>query len=91
MFELLVINLNSASIIFCPNRRSSLNDCKLAVKLKPDYTKALSRAASCCFHIEDYEQCIDMCNLLLDESPADKAILKLKSQAVARRVSSTCK
>jgi len=64
-----------------------LNDCKLALKLKPQYPKALSRAATCSFHIRDYDRCIDLCDQFLDHSPTDKTILKLKSDAVIARVS----
>lgn len=73
-------------IVFYINYRSSLNDCKLALRLKPKYIKVLNRAATCCFHIKDYEQCIDFCDRLLDESPTDKIMLYLKSQAVVEGV-----
>jgi len=64
-----------------------LSDCKLALKLKPQYPKALSRAATCSFHIRDYDGCIDLCDQFLDHSPTDKTILKLKSDAIIARVS----
>ncbi|CAK9829203.1 DNA polymerase interacting tetratricopeptide repeat-containing, protein of 47 kDa [Anthophora retusa] len=78
-------NNRAAAHFMLKNYRSSLNDCKFALKLKPNYTKALNRAATCCFHVKDYDQCIDLCDQLLDESPTDKDILSLKSQAVASR------
>lgn len=68
------------------NYRSSLNDCKLALKFKPQYLKALNRAAICNFHIKNYDQCIDLCDQFLDHSPTDKTILKLKSDAIIARV-----
>jgi len=64
-----------------------LNDCKLALKFKPQYPKALSQAATCSFHIGDYDRCIDLCDQFLDHNPTDKTILKLKSDAVIARVS----
>ena len=76
--------------LFYINYRSSLNDCKFALKLKPNYVKVLNRAATCCFHVKDYEQCIDFCNEILDESPTDKIILHLKSQAIAAGVRYIC-
>ncbi|XP_012341769.1 DNA polymerase interacting tetratricopeptide repeat-containing, protein of 47 kDa [Apis florea] len=78
-------NNRAAAHFMLKNYRSSLNDCKLALKLKSNYTKALNRAATCCLHIKDYDNCIDFCDQLLDESPTDKIILHLKSQAVAAR------
>ncbi|KAK9302053.1 hypothetical protein QLX08_005793 [Tetragonisca angustula] len=76
-------NNRAAAHFMLKNYRSSLNDCKFALKLKPNYVKVLNRAATCCFHVKDYEQCIDFCNEILDESPTDKIILHLKSQAIA--------
>lgn len=73
-------------IFFYPNYRSSLNDCKQALKLKPNYNKALNRAATCCFHVKNYDQCIEFCDQLLDDCASDKTVLSLKSQAVAARV-----
>ncbi|KMQ82983.1 tetratricopeptide repeat protein 4, partial [Lasius niger] len=67
------------------NYRSSLNDCKLALKFKPRYSKALNRAAICNFHIKDYDQCSDLCDQFLNQSPTDKTILKLRSDAIVAR------
>ncbi|KAG7189642.1 hypothetical protein KM043_017322 [Ampulex compressa] len=78
-------NNRAAAHFMIKNYRSSLNDCKQALKLKPKYDKALNRAATSCFQVKDFEQCIDLCNRLLDESPTDKAILDLKTQALAAR------
>ncbi|XP_053971050.1 DNA polymerase interacting tetratricopeptide repeat-containing, protein of 47 kDa [Hylaeus volcanicus] len=78
-------NNRAASHLMLKNYRSSLNDSKHALKLKPRYPKALNRAATCCFHIKDYDQCIDLCDQFLNHSPTDKTILSLKSQAVTAR------
>ncbi|XP_071556720.1 DNA polymerase interacting tetratricopeptide repeat-containing, protein of 47 kDa [Temnothorax nylanderi] len=78
-------NNRAASHFMLQNYRSCLNDCKLALKFKPRYPKALSRAATCSFHIKDYDRCIDLCDQFLDHSPTDKTILKLKSDAVIAR------
>ncbi|XP_068975968.1 DNA polymerase interacting tetratricopeptide repeat-containing, protein of 47 kDa [Bombus flavifrons] len=78
-------NNRAAAHFMLKNYRSSLNDCKLALRLKPNYIKVLSRAVTCSFHIKDYEQCIDFCDRLLDISPTDKIILYIKSQAVVER------
>ncbi|KZC04820.1 Tetratricopeptide repeat protein 4, partial [Dufourea novaeangliae] len=78
-------NNRAASHFMLKNYRSSLNDSKHALTLKPNYPKALNRAATCCFHIKDYDQCIDLCDKFLDYSSTDKTILSLKSQAVTER------
>lgn len=78
-------NNRAASHFMLKNYRSCLNDCTQALKLKPEYPKALSRAANCCFHLRDYDRCIDLCDRFLDTSPTDKPTLSLKSQAVAAR------
>ncbi|XP_076650120.1 DNA polymerase interacting tpr containing protein of 47kD [Halictus rubicundus] len=75
-------NNRAASHFILKNYRSSLNDSKQALKLKPNYPKALNRAATCCFHVKDYDQCIEICNQLLNDSPTDKAILSLKTDAI---------
>lgn len=78
-------NNRAASQFMLKNYRSSLNDSKHALKLKPDYPKALCRAANCCFHVKDYDQCIELCNQLLEKSPTDESIRALKSQATVAR------
>ncbi|XP_067207479.1 DNA polymerase interacting tetratricopeptide repeat-containing, protein of 47 kDa [Linepithema humile] len=74
-------NNRAAAHFMLQNYRSCLNDCKMALKLKPEYPKALNRAATCSFHIKDYDQCIDLCDEFLDQSPTDKAIMQLRSDA----------
>ncbi|XP_012059114.1 PREDICTED: tetratricopeptide repeat protein 4 [Atta cephalotes] len=75
-------NNRAAAHFMLQNYRSCLNDCKLALKLKSQYPKALSRAATCSFHIKDYDQCIDLCDQFLDQNPTDKTISKLRSNSV---------
>ncbi|XP_003491696.1 DNA polymerase interacting tetratricopeptide repeat-containing, protein of 47 kDa [Bombus impatiens] len=75
-------NNRAAAHFMLRNYRSSLNDCKLALRLIPNYVKVLNRAATCCFHMKDYKQCIDFCNRILNRSPNDEIIFHLKSQAV---------
>lgn len=66
--------------------RSSLNDCKQALKLKPQYTKVLNRAAHCYLKVKDFTQCLEFCDQILKESPNDKSIIDLKSQAIKDKV-----
>lgn len=83
----MIVTLTIEFIFKCNNNcRSCLNDCKLALKFKLQYSKALSRAVTCSFRIRDYDQCIDLCDQFLDHNPTDKTILKLKSDAVIARV-----
>lgn len=58
----------------------------LALNLKPEYSKALNRAAVCSFYIKDYNLCIEFCDKLLNQTPADKEILNLRTDALVARV-----
>ncbi|XP_046752518.1 DNA polymerase interacting tetratricopeptide repeat-containing, protein of 47 kDa isoform X1 [Diprion similis] len=78
-------NNRAAAHYMLQNYRSSLNDCKHALKLKPDYPKAWNRAANCCSQIKDYDQCITYCDQFLEKSPSDKVILNLRNEAVANK------
>lgn len=71
------------------NYRSSFNDCKQALKLKPNYLKALLTAAKCCFNLKDYDECMNYCNqisnlALTDESVNDE-ITSLRAKAVKNK------
>lgn len=61
--------------------RSSLIDCKLALKLNPDYDKVLLRAANCCFHTGQYESAVEFC----DKLPDNEAALTLKTEATRKK------
>ncbi|XP_051163545.1 DNA polymerase interacting tetratricopeptide repeat-containing, protein of 47 kDa [Leptopilina boulardi] len=75
-------NNRAAANFMLQNYRSSLNDCKQALKLKPQYTKVLNRAAHCYLKVKDFTQCLEFCDQILKESPNDKSIIDLKSQAI---------
>lgn len=68
------------------NYRSSLNDCKQALKLKPGYLKCMHTAAKCCYHVTDYDQCMNYCDQILNigakDKEVDKEIVALRAQAV---------
>lgn len=66
--------------------RSSLSDCNMALKMKPKYGKALNRAANCYHKIKEFTKCLELCDKLLEESPNDKSIIDLKSQAIKDKV-----
>ncbi|KAK2589314.1 hypothetical protein KPH14_007864 [Odynerus spinipes] len=78
-------NNRAASHYMLKNYRSSLNDSKQALKLKPNYVKSVERAATCCFHIKDYDQCIELCDRILDCCSNDKTALDLKTRAITAK------
>lgn len=45
--------------------RSSLRDCQAALKIQPNYIKALNRAAQCCQKMNKLELCIAYCDKIL--------------------------
>lgn len=71
------------------NYRSSFNDCKQALKLKPDYLKSLLTAAKCCFNIKDYDHCLDYCDQILNKALKDESvnneIINLRAKAVTNK------
>lgn len=68
------------------NYRSSLNDCKLALKLKSDYLKPLLTAAKCCIHVKNYDECVKFCDEIIAkpdwEKKFDEDVEKLKTDAL---------
>lgn len=67
-------------------QRSSLNDSKLAMKFQQNYPKALSRAASCSYHIKNYDQCIEFCNKYIGENGPSAEISRLMTSAISEQV-----
>lgn len=61
---------------------SSLRDCEMALRLKPDYKNALVRAASCSFEVMRYGDAIKYCNTVLekDKDNVHVSILLKKSK-----------
>lgn len=79
-------NNRAACHYFLQNYRSSLRDCQLALKLKPDYTKAIIRAANCAYKINQYDRCIEYCDEILLGTPENKEILDLRHKAISDKV-----
>lgn len=69
----------SLQISDCFSYRSSLRDCQIALKLKPDYDKVINRAAYCSYKIQQYENCLEYCDKLLTKQKNDE-ILSLKEK-----------
>lgn len=63
------------------NYGSALADSTAASKLKPNYTKAMTKAALCCWELERYQECIDWCKQLLELDPANAEMKTLKEKA----------
>ena len=51
--------------------------------------KVLNRTANCYFKIKDCARCIEICDQILKETPTDKSIIKLKSEAITEKVNYT--
>lgn len=61
--------------------RSSKNDAKKALELKPDYEKAAFRMAQCSFYLKNYEDCIELCNKYIDQFGQSDKFLELRKKA----------
>lgn len=67
--------------------RSSLNDCLLAAKLKPDYVKAIVRATQCCLKLKRFDDGLQWCDYGLRLKINDPAVLvKLRTELVQGKV-----
>jgi tetratricopeptide (TPR) repeat protein len=78
-------NNRSAAQYFLKNYRSSLNDAKKAVELKPDYAKARARAAQCAVELKEFDMCVDLCDQILQADPLNAMARDLRVDAVERK------
>lgn len=81
-----LITNRAAAQFHLGNFRSSFNDCRLAVKLKPDHFKAVKRGAICCHSLKRYADCIEWSEKALQLDPSDnevKSVLE-KSREMAK-------
>ncbi|XP_059611943.1 DNA polymerase interacting tetratricopeptide repeat-containing, protein of 47 kDa [Phlebotomus argentipes] len=78
-------NNRSAAHFFLQNYRSALADALKAVELKPDYKKALVRAAKCAEALQRFDECINYCDQILTEEPSDKDMLKMRQNCCAKK------
>ncbi|XP_046447563.1 tetratricopeptide repeat protein 4-like [Daphnia pulex] len=75
--------LNRAACQFhLGNYRSSLNDSLQAAKLKPDYTKAVVRAAQCCLKLKRYADGQKWCDYGIRLKNTDPSLVKLRTELV---------
>lgn len=50
--------------------------------MNPSYMKAKLRAANCCFMLEEFDYCIDLCDIILENDATNKHIQKLRHDGV---------
>lgn len=78
-----LLNNRAAAHYFLKNYRSSLRDSELALKIQPDYMKAISRAANCCAEMKMYEKAIEYCDVFLNINKEDKSMIELRQKCVS--------
>lgn len=57
-------------------------DCEWALKINPNYEKALNRAANCCYHLKQFSKAVDYCDNLLERQKNNKEILELRQNSI---------
>ncbi|EEC06387.1 hsp90 co-chaperone cns1, putative [Ixodes scapularis] len=62
------------------NYGSSLADAVSALKLKPSYNKALTRAALCSWELKRAQDCLEWCSKILKLEPGNAIMLDLKDK-----------
>ncbi|XP_059483090.1 DNA polymerase interacting tetratricopeptide repeat-containing, protein of 47 kDa [Neocloeon triangulifer] len=79
-------NNRAAAHFFLKNYRSSLMDCKIAIKLQPNYLKPIIRAAKCCLQMKKEDDCIAFCDQGLDISGNNEQELdELRKKAIYQK------
>lgn len=78
-------NNRAASHFMIKNYLSCLNDCKIALRLEPDYPKALNRAAISCYHVKRFTESIELCNKYLAEYGENKEISTVLKNATIEK------
>lgn len=54
----------------------------MALKNKPDYDKAIIRAANCCLHISQFDKCVEYCDKILFQQSENEEMLELRQKAI---------
>ncbi|KAL7671909.1 hypothetical protein ACOME3_006811 [Neoechinorhynchus agilis] len=68
-------NRGSTQIIL-GNYRSAICDMSHCVQLKPDYSKAIAKAARCCLKLEKFDECDKWCQMFEDNCSADEDVCR---------------
>ena len=66
--------------------RSSFNDSLQAAKLKPDYIKAVVRAAQCCLQLKRYTEGLKWCDYGIRLKNSNNLLVKLRTELVHGQV-----
>lgn len=73
-------------ITFLKLFRSCLTTAEQALKLKPNYEKAIMRAIQCCVQLKDFDKCFDYCDKYLELVPGDTNVIGIKKDALKTKV-----
>lgn len=63
-----------------------MNDSLEAAKLKPDYIKAIVRAAQCCLKLKRYSDGLKWCDYGIRLKETDPSLVKLRTELVQGQV-----
>jgi len=78
-------NNRAAAHAHLENYRSAIKDCDDAVKIKPDYLKAIVRAAQCATKIASWDEVISWCDKGLQHNSTDETFLKMRTTAMKEK------
>lgn len=80
-----LLNNRAAAQWHLENNRSAIRDCELAVKLKPDYTKAIMRAVDCAVRMKSWDEVITWCDRGLRLEPGSDKLKKTRITAMKEK------
>lgn len=63
------------------NYGSAFSDAVAALKLKPTYVKAMTKAALCCWELRKLQCCLELCQEILKLEPDNSAVTELRDKA----------
>uniref|UniRef100_A0A182Q4P6 Cns1/TTC4 wheel domain-containing protein n=1 Tax=Anopheles farauti TaxID=69004 RepID=A0A182Q4P6_9DIPT len=84
-YKAILYNNRSAANYMLKNYRTSLQDALKAVELNPGYDKARWRAAQCASALDRFDQCVELCDTILQHDPANTAALDMRKSCLARK------
>uniref|UniRef100_A0A182NPR7 TPR_REGION domain-containing protein n=1 Tax=Anopheles dirus TaxID=7168 RepID=A0A182NPR7_9DIPT len=84
-YKAILYNNRSAANYMLKNYRSSLQDALKAVELNADYDKARWRAAQCTSVLDRFDQCVELCDTILQRDPANAAAVDMRKSCLARK------
>uniref|UniRef100_A0A0A9YWE0 Tetratricopeptide repeat protein 4 n=8 Tax=Lygus hesperus TaxID=30085 RepID=A0A0A9YWE0_LYGHE len=78
-------NNRAAAHFRLKNYRSCYNDCKLALEMDSQYTKALVRLADACMELELFDECIAHCKMLEGTTGKAKEFREMAQKALKKK------